>query len=560
MPSRSFDLFFYACLVVLAVIYCIAMQLPIMDIDSSQYALISKEMFETGSYLQIYDKGADYLDKPPLVFWAACLSFKIFGVHDWSFRLPSVLCLALGIYSTYRFTRLFYGELTGKIAALVMASCFATYVMCDDLRIDTMLTGWVMFSLWQLAEFNATLKLKNIILGAIGVGLAMITKGPIGLIIPVTAFSVHFIYMRQWKSFFRWQYLLALLVIAIILIPMSYGLYEQFDVTHSKKVDGKVVQSGLMFYYWTQSFGRITGQSGWNNSPDPFFLLHSFLWSFLPWTVFFIVALFTEIKTKIKEYKSPARTEAITVVGFVLILLFLTRSHYQLPHYTFAIHPLAAVITAKYLSSFLSTPQTKNKLFSVTYGVNVFVIVVLYALCFLVLNYIFPVAFPYSILVAFSFGLLLSVLINKKAEAGYKAIVSTVLTFITLGFVLCLNFYPTLLSYQSGSQAALDLNKIAPDNSRLLIYKDYAVNSLIFYSKAPVTEYIDENSLPKNMVKDHTFIYADSVNAKAIMTDHPEIKPVKMYKNWAVTLLNGRFLNPATRNIAIDEKNVLMKY
>src|ERR1700739_235851 len=176
------------------------MRLNLMDVDASQYALISKDMFHSGNFLQIYDRGRDYLDKPPLLFWTACLSFKIFWIHDWSYRLPSVLCLVLGLYSMFRYTKLFYDERTAKIAVLIMASCTATYLMTHDVRTDTMLTGWVMFSIWQLAEFNRSLKFKNIFYGAVGIGLAMLTKGPIGLIIPATAFSADFIYQRQWKN------------------------------------------------------------------------------------------------------------------------------------------------------------------------------------------------------------------------------------------------------------------------------------------------------------------------------------------------------------------------
>src|ERR1700722_2005043 len=114
--SKSFNIFFWATLIFLGIVYCIGMQLSLMDVDASQYALISKEMFYTGNYLQVLERGHDYLDKPPLIFWTACLSFKVFGVHDWAYRLPSVLCLILGIYSVYRFTKLYYDERTAKIA------------------------------------------------------------------------------------------------------------------------------------------------------------------------------------------------------------------------------------------------------------------------------------------------------------------------------------------------------------------------------------------------------------------------------------------------------------
>ena len=450
MSSKAFNRFFYISLAVLAAIYCIGMTLDLMDVDSSTYALLSKQMFQSGHYLELYLNGKDYLDKPPLLFWTACLSYKIFGIHDWTYRLPSVLCLALGIYSVYRYAKIFYSERAAKLAALIMASCMAAYVMTSDVRTDTMLTGWIMFSMWQLAEFNRSLKLKNIFWGAVGVGLAMMTKGPIGLIIPVTAFAVEFAYKRQWQRFFRWQYLLAVLLIALILLPMSYGLYEQFDLHPEKVMYDRTGTSGLGFYYWTQSFGRITGASSWNNNPDPFFLYHSFLWSFAPWCVFFIPALFTEIKNKIVNIKKPDGSETMSVAGFVLILIFLSRSKYQLPHYTFAIHPLAAVITAKYIDGYFSA-NIKSRLFSIFNSLHLLLLFIIFAIIFLIVFYIFPAQALVSILCAASFGFFVYILFSKwKTNPFPKVYLSTLWAFGTLALIFNIYFYPKVLAYQTG--------------------------------------------------------------------------------------------------------------
>jgi 4-amino-4-deoxy-L-arabinose transferase-like glycosyltransferase len=62
------------------------LSIPLMDIDAAQYASISREMLERNSFLQIYDLGKDYLDKPPMLFWLSALSMKIFGISDWAYR------------------------------------------------------------------------------------------------------------------------------------------------------------------------------------------------------------------------------------------------------------------------------------------------------------------------------------------------------------------------------------------------------------------------------------------------------------------------------------------
>jgi len=547
------------------------MTLSLMDIDSSTYGVISKQMFQSGDYLHLYLNGLDYLDKPPLLFWGACLGYKLFGIHDWAYRLPSVLCLIVGIYSVYRYAKLFYSEQTAKLAALIMASCMACYVMTSDVRADTMLTGWVMFSMWQLAAYFKILnneqanniqysrfKIQHLLLGGVGVGLAMLSKGPIGLIIPVTAFAVEFAYKRQWKNFFRWQYLIVIVVIALVLLPMSYGLYEQFDLHPEKPVNHTTGVSGLRFFYWTQSFGRITGESSWNNNPDPFFLFHSFLWSFAPWCVFFIPALFTELKNKVVNFKKPDATETMTVSGFVLILIFLSRSKYQLPHYSFAIHPLAAVLTAKYLDKhFLS--NAKSKLFSVFYNIHIFLLFVIFAVLFLMAFYIFPAPLSIILFVVLSFLGFIYVLAFLKFNLFPKIYLLTLISFVALAFTLNTHFYPNVLTYQTGSYITKQVNALAPEGSKLLIYKDYHSFSMQFYSAVPIVEYVTEQTLPTDLVRGKTFILADTANVKTIQQINPEITVIGKYYGHSPTKLSWKFLNPSTRSLDIDH-DVLMRY
>ena len=91
--------FFYSVIGSCIVIYIIGIfAIPLMDIDASQYASISREMLERDSFLQIFDQGQNYLDKPPLLFWLSAFSMQILGVYDWVYRLPSLFVLLGGIY------------------------------------------------------------------------------------------------------------------------------------------------------------------------------------------------------------------------------------------------------------------------------------------------------------------------------------------------------------------------------------------------------------------------------------------------------------------------------
>jgi 4-amino-4-deoxy-L-arabinose transferase-like glycosyltransferase len=537
---------FFGCMVVI----------DLMNLDASQYALISKEMFLSGSYLEVYCRDADFLDKPPLLFWLACLSFKVFGLYDWAYRLPSFLILLLGIYSLFRFSRLYYDLRTSKLAALIMASSVAAYCMVTDVRTDTNLTGWVMFSIWQLAEFNLKLRFKNILLGAVGIGMAMLSKGPIGLVVPVVAFSCDFIYKKQWKHFFRWQYLPALVVIALILLPMSYGLYTQYDLHPEKEVYGLHGPSGLRFYFWTQSFGRITGENYWDNHPDPFFLYHSFLWSFLPWTVFFIPAYYRELREKIKSFRFTAKPEVIVISGFTLILFLLSRSKYQLPHYTFLIHPLAALITAKYLSAQLFDKQG-IRAFNVVRGFQYFSLALVFIVCFLIMLYVFPAPFLYSLPILISLAFCFYLVVSKKIQMFHKTVTVSLVTMLTAYLVLSGRFYKELLKYQSDWPLATYINGQSPRDIKIIEYQTSCGYAFDFYCNRPVKHIFADIS--KELVKNKTFIILEKDHLADCFKKYPGVSVIKIYDDFSVTQLTPEFLNPKTRATTMRTK-YLLKY
>src|ERR1017187_4759933 len=98
------------CFVAIGIVYLFNMFIDVMDIDAAQYAAMSREMLESGNYLQVHASGLDYLDKPPLLFWLASLSLKLFGVTNFAYKLPAVLFIILGVYSTYRFALEWYDK------------------------------------------------------------------------------------------------------------------------------------------------------------------------------------------------------------------------------------------------------------------------------------------------------------------------------------------------------------------------------------------------------------------------------------------------------------------
>ncbi len=478
MPKVPFWMF-----IVLAVLYISAVRVDIMDIDASQYAEISREMMESGSYLQIFDRGRDYLDKPPFLFWVSALGMKIFGVGNLGFKLPSILFALWSLYATYRLARSLYDENTGRMAALILGVCQGMFLMTNDIRTDTILMSWVITAVWMIREADLKRKWYYVLGGGASIAFGMMTKGPIAIMVPVFCFGADWLLKRQWRKIFDPRHIIYLLLIAVFLIPMSIGLYQQFDMQPEKWMDGKQGTSGLEFFYWTQSFGRITGENVWDNGAGIDFLLVNMLWSFLPWIFLFLPALFINIRELVQQhFRLKGNQEWITTGGFILAYIALGSSHYQLPHYIFVAFPLAAIITAKLLRDLLEDGKYP-KLYRVMKPVMLIVPVLLFTGVLLILTITFPAG------ALWLSALLLAVivwawLVVRKDNRQQAIFMPAATGMILVNIFLTHYFYFELMKFQAGTQAGkfIHAQNIPAGRVRILDVHD-PLNSLHFYAQ-----------------------------------------------------------------------------
>ncbi len=539
MNNRLFGFIITACMVV----YIISMwQIPVIDIDAAQYASMSREMMENGSYLKLYDLGFDYLDKPPMLFWLSSVSLRLFGVFDWAYRLPSVLLLLLGIYSTYRFALLFYHRTIAQLSAIVLASSQAVFLMVHDVRCDTMLMGWVAFSLWQLASWYQTNKWKHFILGFVAIAGGMMTKGPIALMIPAFAFAPHFALRREWKQFFRWEYMIGLLVVGILLIPMSIGLYQQYDLEPGKVFHGRTIASGLRFYYWTQSFGRYTGENVFNEMNHFTFLLENMLWSFLPWIIFFLLGLIFAIRKLFQQrFRIGATEEWISAGGFIITYCILARSQAQLPHYIFVVLPLAAIITARAVYTLLFERE-KPGLTRILSGIHTVIFFLLWVTTIILMVWPFP-AIHLLIKVLSVAGLCAYLFILfKPFSQVHRQIQMALHTVIGVNLCLALGFYPQLLQYQFGNTVAkvLDAKKIS--KKQVILYNIDESRALHFYGKHIFQRKTDSLSLRPDEI-----LITKKESLSMLQQRFPNLNTIFEGAYYGVSMLSLPFLNPETR-------------
>ena len=556
---------YYLLFLPILVVYVINLFVDVMAVDAAQYAEMSWEMLTTKSFLKVHFIGADYLDKPPLLFWLNSLSFYLFGVSNAAYKFPSMLFAALAIYSTYRFAKIFYSQHTAMMAALMLATTEALVLITNDVRTDTILMGSVIFAIWQWAQFFETNETKNLLLGSVGVGLALLAKGPIGVIAVSAALLPHIILSRKWSWLIDIRMTLAIIVIGLMLTPMCIGLYEQWG------------WKGLKFFFWTQSFGRITGESEWNNNPDTFFLLHSAAWAFLPWTLFLLMGWIDTAMGLINR-KFSVR-EVISISGFTLVMIALMLSRYQLPHYSFVVFPLGAVIAANYFEK----AEKKSIIKKVLSVLQVILLVALIAfscilqyclkgmdllsLSCLVILYLTVIAgVVYIIGPVKSLRNLLAYLGHKLKGSKYLStemhvffdiayrnlFVLSAGMMIVFSFLMGAFYFPEILKYQPDNDFGR-YAKVHASKDNFVSYCCQTGATDVFYAQQTPVSIWDNDAFAKILQqKKHLVVITTPSGKEQLTKEHIEYKVIQQRYRYQVTKLTGGFLNPSTRNGVCD--------
>lgn len=538
--------------VLISAVYATGMFVTLFENDSAQFAVMAMRMLQENDFLSLFKGPEEYLDKPHLHYWLAAISFKIFGLHDWAYRIPGIMATFLAAYSCFGLGRLLYSVQVGRLAALIFMTAQTIVLAAIDVRTDAVLTGFVALAIWQLASFLEKEKLKNLLAGAVAMGLAFSTKGQIAVLVIGLPLLCHTIYRNKWKVLASWKILLAVVVFFLTISPVLYAYYLQFDLHPEKIIRGRGNRSGVFFILWEQSFERLSGEGIGKNSSDYFFFFHTFLWVFLPWTVLAILAYISRFRKLIKvNFRQTKELEVLTLGGITLIFLIISFAQFKLPHYLNITIPLFAVLTASYVYELMHLKNERLKKVILGFQQFIFLLVIVFAV--LVVVVVFPLASFWSYIAYFILGAILVLFIYRKKVFLKRLVYVSAGSALLLNIVLNTHFYPSLLEYQAGSEMAkiVAANNIPVDR----IYKigERYSWALDFYNHKPVKI----SSTEKLKVQGDYWVYATDEELAILKNEGLLWEESYTVKQFRITRLQAKFLNPASRSKVLNKMHLV---
>ena len=169
---------------------------PLLDDADSIHAEAAKEMLLRHDYVTLHANGIRYLDKAPLPYWINAASYAIFGVSEFSVRLPLSLSVLILVFVVFRLGREIAGEEAGFLSALVLVTSIGPYLYTRFFIPDIVVGLWLAISVHLFlrsldAERPSLLLCMS--LGAV-TGLNVLTKGLIGVVFPIAIFGIYLLW------------------------------------------------------------------------------------------------------------------------------------------------------------------------------------------------------------------------------------------------------------------------------------------------------------------------------------------------------------------------------
>jgi 4-amino-4-deoxy-L-arabinose transferase-like glycosyltransferase len=521
---------------------------PIIGPDGTLYASIAKTMAQRNNFVDLFAYGTDWLDKPHFPFWITALSFKLFGITTWAYKLPGILFLLMGAVYTYLFGKALYNKQVGLWAMLILLTAQHIILSNNDVRAEPYLTGLIIASVYHLHRANFNNSYWQLLWGCLFTACAIMTKGMFAIIPIGGAIVGHLIITRQWKQLFNLRWLVAIVLVLIFILPELYCLNQQFDLHPEKLVFDKHNVSGIRFFFWDSQFGRFFNTGPIKGNGDPTFFIHTTLWAFLPWSVLLFVAIYRFIKKGVKNVQA---TEWFCICGSLLTFLLFSASKFQLPHYLNIVYPFFAIITAQYLYN-VQLPKCIKAI-----RTTQTIIIVLLLLVIGALHYFYQPETLTVIIGLCLFAVLIALIFLPQwitSNPISKILLRTLFASFFINIYLNTVFYSSLLKYQAGSEAAMWMNDNNPQNLPVVQLDDAYVSAVNFYIKAPIITITNDRA--ESYPTKPFMLYATADNFKSLTAQGWDVKPLKTFQRYWISRLKPTFLNKATRTKELTEMEV----
>lgn len=297
------------------------------DWDSAIYAEVTKEMLQGHHWLTPYWNHQPFFEKPPLLYWAQMVDFRLFGMTEFAARLPSALAGLGTVLLVYAMTRRMAGRTAGVFAGLVLLTTRYFYHWSREGTTDALLCFCIYLTVYgyvRLREGDG----RWFYLMCAGLGLGILAKGPAALVAPM-AIGLDWGFRREKKLVTARQFWVGMGVLAVVAAPWHVWMVAHFGWHYLHAYLGYQIvaradrplegnSAGVLYYFtviwqgslpWCVLGVMALGRWLWKRE-----------WEYaLPWALMGVtLGLYTVVQTKLMWYVLPVYPAMAMEVGRLL--------------------------------------------------------------------------------------------------------------------------------------------------------------------------------------------------------------------------------------------------
>lgn len=436
-----------------------------------RYAEISRVMFAKGEWIVPTINGEIYTDKPIVYFWLVLIASKIAGVvNEWTVRLPVAVAGVGLVWTTYRVGRDFYGTRVGLIAASVLATSMRVIWEARWAHIDIVFCLFFLLTIYFGARSLLKKGARNVILLAyLFMGLATLSKGLIGVVLPVLSLAAFVIVRRDWRMIVDAKLTRGIIMFLLLVAPWLYLV--------NSATDGQWL-SDFIFVHHVQRYTHGIGHR------QPFYYYFTTLpVDFLPWTVFAIPAAVAYFPYR---QLTERPVSMLFFLSFAVIFLFFSVSATKRDLYLLPLLPSLALLVGNYIDDLARGQLRQSALYRwLTEGFFALIAVsglVLPLTAWILRRDAFWITLPVATVLGMA-GILTAILIRQGRPV--KAVAACSLLIAAATICAALWVFPYLEAFNSRRPFSLLIKNTVASTAPLYIYAD-TMNDFNFYTEREV--------------------------------------------------------------------------
>jgi 4-amino-4-deoxy-L-arabinose transferase-like glycosyltransferase len=180
----------------------------LFDWDEINFAESAREMLVTGDFFRVQINYEPFWEKPPLFFWLQAACMKIFGVGEFAARLPNAICGLITLLVIFDLGRRLFSTRFAWLWVLFVTGSLTPHLYFQSGIIDPVFNLFIFLSLVQFwtSLDEKKLSLHHVLMGLFA-GLAVLTKGPVAVLIILLCVLVFWLLTSDRKAF-HWKGLL----------------------------------------------------------------------------------------------------------------------------------------------------------------------------------------------------------------------------------------------------------------------------------------------------------------------------------------------------------------